>query len=318
VLRRLPVSDDPNVLVGYATSDDAGVYRLNDDLAIVQTVDFFTPIVDDPFDFGRIAATNALSDLYAMGATPLTALNIACFPIAAHGGEALTEILAGGAAVARAARVAIIGGHTIEDDEPKYGMAVTGRILPQRIVRNAGARPGDIVFLTKPLGTGVLGSALKSGAVDAPALAEAVGWMTTLNAGAARAMLAAGAHAATDVSGFGLLGHANEIARASGVRIRIEASRVPVMPLVRDLIAGGTFPGGSRRNAAEHAAFTDFAGDVAPELRLALSDAQTSGGLLITVAAERADRLRAAFAREAVFFAEIGTVESGSGLAVAA
>ncbi len=312
----MPTVDDPNVLVGYGTSDDAGVYRLSDDLAIVQTVDFFTPIVDDPYDFGRIAATNALSDLYAMGATPLTALNIACFPLDAHGPEALTQILAGGAAVARAAGVAILGGHTIEDDEPKYGMAVTGRIHPDRIVTNAGARPGDLLFLTKPLGTGILGSALKIGAIDAAAIAVAVRWMTTLNAAAARAMLAAGAHAATDVTGFGLLGHANEVARASGVRMRVEAARVPIMSGVRELVGSGVLPSGSRRNAAEHAAFTTFANDVPADLRLVLSDAQTSGGLLVSVAAQNAPALRAAFDASGVLVAEIGCVEAGAGIEV--
>jgi selenide,water dikinase len=287
-------------------------------LAIVQTVDFFTPIVDDPYDFGRIAATNALSDLYAMGATPLTALNIAAFPVDAYGLEPLERIFAGGAAVARAAGVAILGGHTIRDDEPKYGMAVTGRVHPDRIVTNAGARPGDRLFLTKPLGTGILSAALKGGTIDAGALVEAVGWMTTLNAQAASAMLAVGVHAATDVTGFGLLGHAGEIARASGVRVRITASAVPVMAQVRDLARGGVVPGGSRRNAAEHAVFTEFAAAVEPEVRLMLSDAQTSGGLIVVVAAERAAALRSALRTGGSLAAEIGGVEAGAGVVVEA
>lgn len=316
MLRRLTPSDDPNVLVGYGTNDDAGVYRLSDDLAIVQTVDFFTPIVDDPYDFGRIAATNALSDVYAMGGTPLTALNIACFPLEAHGAEALAQILAGGAAVARAAGVAIVGGHTIEDDEPKYGMAVTGRIHPGRIVTNAGARPGDVVFLTKPLGTGVLGSALKSGALGTVALDEAVRWMTTLNAGASAAMVAHGATAATDITGFGLLGHAHEIARASGVRMRIMAADVPLMGGVRHLVASGVLPGGSRRNAREHAAFTTFAPGVPDDVRLLLSDAQTSGGLLICVPADHAAAFGSALLDSGVLAARIGGIAAGTGLAV--
>jgi selenide,water dikinase len=316
VLRRLPGSEDPNVLVGFGTSDDAGVYRLSDDLAIVQTVDFFTPIVDDPFDFGRIAATNALSDIYAMGALPLTALNIAAFPIAAHGLEPLAQIFAGGADVARTAGVAILGGHTIEDDEPKYGMAVTGRVHPQRIVTNAGAQPGDVIFLTKPLGTGILGSALKSGALDAQALHEAVRWMTVLNAGAAQAMQEVGVHAATDVTGFGLLGHAHEIARASGVRLRIDAARVPLLTRARELVAAGILPGGSRRNAAEHAGFTTFSAAVDADMRRIFSDAQTSGGLLICVAADRAGALRAALLERNALPAMIGSVETGAGLTV--
>jgi selenide,water dikinase len=307
VLRRLPPSLDPNVLVGYGTSDDAGVYRLSEDLALVQTVDFFTPIVDDPYDFGRIAATNALSDIYAMGATPLTALNIACFPLQAHGPDALAAILAGGA---------ILGGHTIEDDEPKYGMAVTGRVHPLHIVTNAGARAGDAVFLTKPLGTGILGSALKSGAIDEAALAEAVRWMTLLNAGASRAMVAVGVDAATDVTGFGLLGHAHEIARASNVRISIDTAAVPILGGVRALAAAGVLPGGSRRNAAEHAAFTTFSAGVDDDMRAILSDAQTSGGLLICVPAERANELREGLSSAGLLAAHIGDVEAGAGLTV--
>jgi selenide,water dikinase len=296
VLRRLPPSLDPNVLVGYGTSDDAGVYRLSEDLALVQTVDFFTPIVDDPYDFGRIAATNALSDIYAMGATPLTALNIACFPLQAHGPDALAAILAGGAAVALDAGVAILGGHTIEDDEPKYGMAVTGRVHPLHIVTNAGARAGDAVFLTKPLGTGILGSALKSGAIDEAALAEAVRWMTLLNAGASRAMVAVGVDAATDVS--------------------IDTAAVPILGGVRALAAAGVLPGGSRRNAAEHAAFTTFSAGVDDDMRAILSDAQTSGGLLICVPAERANELREGLSSAGLLAAHIGDVEAGAGLTV--
>jgi selenide,water dikinase len=315
-LRGLPVSSDPNVLVGYATSDDAGVYRLRDDLALVQTVDFFTPIVDDPFDFGRIAAANALSDVYAMGAVPLTALNIAAFPMEVLGADVLRAILAGGAAIAAEAGVAILGGHTIEDDEPKYGMAVTGTVHPERIVTNAGARPGDTLVLTKPIGTGVLATALKKDAIDAAQIAPAVRAMTTLNAYASRAMVAAGASAATDVTGFGLLGHANEIARASGVRLRIAASQVPVYDLALDLLARGIAPGGSRKNAEEHAGFTDFAAGVSAELRLLLSDAQTSGGLFIAVPPDGLPLLLASLQEAGVLAAVIGSVEAGVGIAI--
>lgn len=316
MLRRLPVSSDPNVLVGYGTRDDAGVYKLDHDLAIVQTVDFFTPIVDDPYDFGRIAAVNALSDLYAMGAKPLTALNIACFPIEEFGEEPLVRILEGGAAIAREAGVAILGGHTIKDAEPKYGMAVTGTVHPDRIVSNAGARPGDILFLTKPLGTGVLASALKTDAIDEAAMAEAVRWMTMLSAGPAHAMLAAGARAATDITGFGLLGHAGEVAKASGVRLHIDATTVPIMRGVLELVAAGVVPGGTRTNAREHAVFTDFASGTAAALRVVLSDAQTSGGLLIAVPPERAGTLRRALLETRSLGAQIGFVTAGEGLAV--
>ena len=315
-MRGLPVLSDANVLVGFGTSDDAGVYRLSDDLAIVQTVDFFTPIVDDPYDFGRIAATNALSDVYAMGGSPLTALNICAFPIERLGTAMLARVLAGGAAVARAAGVAILGGHTIEADEPTYGMSVTGRVHPNSIVTNAGARPGDVLVLTKPLGTGILAAALKKDAIAEDAMAEAVRWMTHLNDRASQAMIAADAHAATDVTGYGLLGHAHEMAAASNVRIRIRAGDVPVYALARTLAGADVAPGGSRDNAREHAAFTKFANDVPAELRLLFSDAQTSGGLLISVASERVDALRAALRAGDSLDAIVGTVEAGSGIEV--
>jgi selenide,water dikinase len=316
VLRHLPRTSDPNVLVGIGTSDDAGVYRLSDELALVQTIDFFSPIVDDPFDFGRIAAANAISDVYAMGGTPLTALNVVAYPLESLGPEVLTKVLAGGAAIAQQAGISIIGGHTVEDDEPKYGMAVTGTIHPDRIVTNAAARPGDLIFLTKPVGTGVLASALKRDAIGASALVPAINSMTTLNAGAARAMNEAGCRAATDVTGFGILGHGSEMARASGVRLRIVASRVPIFPHVLDLIAVDVMPGGTRRNMREHASFTEFAGGVSESMRVVLSDAQTSGGLLIAVAPGDAETLRRALLREGALAAEIGSVEAGSGIAV--
>jgi selenide,water dikinase len=312
----LPILTDPNVLVGFATSDDAGVYLVRDDLALVQTVDFFTPIVDDPYDFGRIAAANAISDVYAMGGTPLTALNIAAFPVERLGTEILARILAGGAEIARQAGVAILGGHTIEDDEPKYGMAVTGTIDPRRIVTNAGARPGDVLVLTKPLGTGILASALKKGALDAAALDEAIGWMTMLNAAAARAMLAAGAHAATDVTGYGLLGHGGEMMRASGVRLRLSASAVPVLPHVREMLAAGIAPGGTRENSRQHAGFTEFAPGIADDTRAILSDAQTSGGLLIALPPENVAALRAVLTASGALAAEIGRVGAGTGIIV--
>lgn len=304
------------MLVGFGTADDAGVYKLRDDLAIVQTVDFFTPIIDDPYDFGRVAATNAISDVYAMGGTPITALNIVTYPMEEFGPDLLTRILAGGADVARAAGVAILGGHSVKDDEPKYGMAVTGTIHPERVVTNAGARPGDVLVLTKPLGTGILSGALKKGAIDEAQIADAVRWMTTLNAGAARAMLAARAHAATDVTGFGLLGHGNEMARASGVALRIRSADVPVYALARDMLEVGICPGGSRANAREHAAFTRFADSVSENVRLLLSDAQTSGGLLIAVAPENLAKLRAGLREPDALDAVIGRVESGSGIYV--
>lgn len=312
------MTNDPNVLVGFGTADDAGVYKLRADLALVQTVDFFTPIVDDPYDFGRIAACNALSDVYAMGGKPLTALNIAAYPMAALGPEPLRRILAGGAAVAHEAGVALLGGHTVEDDEPKYGMAVTGTVHPDAIVTNAGARPGDVLVLTKPLGTGILASALKQDAIDEAQMAPAVVWMTTLNAAASEAMVAARVHAATDVSGFGLLGHANEMARAGGVALHLAASQIPHYALALELLAQGIAPGGTRANAAEHAMFTSFVPGIANDMRLLLSDAQTSGGLLIAVAPDGLEALLNGLHEPTALCAVIGTVEAGSGVCVAA
>jgi selenide,water dikinase len=311
----LPATANERVLVGYGTSDDAGVFLLRDDLAIVQTVDFFTPIVDSAYDFGRIAAANALSDVYAMGGTPVSALNIAAFPEDLPL-EILEKILEGGAAIAREAGVAILGGHTIKDDEPKYGMAVTGTIDPRRIVRNAGAQPGDRLVLTKPLGTGVLATALKRDAIDEGTMQHAVTWMTTLNERASQAMLDAGAHAATDITGFGLLGHAREMAVASGVRITIDAEAVPVMPFVRDLVREGYVPGGTRDNLAAYQTWTTFDPGVDEGTRLILADAQTSGGLLICVAPERVEPLCAALREAGALDAVIGSVSEGAGLLV--
>jgi len=315
VMERVSPASHERVLVGYGTSDDAGVYLLRDDLALVQTVDFFTPIVDDPFDFGRIAATNALSDVYAMGGKPLSALNIVAFPedldLAILG-----QILEGGATVARAAGVAILGGHTIKDAEPKYGMAVTGVIDPKRIVTNAGAQVGDALVLTKPLGTGILTTALKRGAISAEDLSEAVRAMTTLNDTASQAMLAAGTHAATDITGFGLLGHGGGMARASGARLVFDANAVPFMDRVLELIDGGVIPGGTRHNAETHAAFTDFATSVPQAVRIGLSDAQTSGGLLISVASDSLDLLVPELEKRDTLAAVIGEVREGAGIEV--
>src|SRR4051812_38009019 len=227
LLADLPRSDDPNVLVGSDTADDAAVYRVTDSLAVVSTADFFTPIVDDPYDFGRIAATNALSDVYAMGGTPVTALNLVAFPLADLGGEVLRAILRGGSDAAAAAGVAVVGGHSIDDAEPKYGMAVTGTVAPDALVRNSTARVGDSLWLTKPIGGGVATTALKRGLASEELVQETVAVMTTLNRDAAAAAVAAGASAMTDVTGFGLLGHLHELALASGVSAEIEAAAVP-------------------------------------------------------------------------------------------
>ena len=315
VMQRVSPATNDRVLVGYGTNDDAGIYLMENGTALVQTVDFFTPIVDDPYDFGRIAATNALSDVYAMGGRPLTALNIVAFPEDLDL-DILARILEGGANVARSAGVAVIGGHTIKDAEPKYGMAITGVVDPKRIVTNANAQPGDVLVLTKPLGTGILTTALKRGAITDGDLREAIEWMTQLNDTGAQAMLAAGAHAATDITGFGLLGHGGGMARASGVQLVIDAKTVPFMDRVLDLIESGVVPGGTRHNAETHAAFTDFAPTVPEALRIGLSDAQTSGGLLISVAPDDLNTLVHELEKTGTLAAVIGEVREGADINV--
>ena len=283
LLADLPRSDDPDLLVGAETADDAAVYRVAGDLAIVSTVDFFTPIVDDPYDFGRIAATNALSDVYAMGARPVTALNLVAFSFDALGGDVLREILRGGADVAAAAGVAVVGGHSIDDPEPKYGMAVTGTVHPDRLLRNSAARAGHEVWLSKPVGGGVATTAAKRG-VASPELTErTVAVMTELNAVASQAALAAGASAATDVTGFGLLGHLHELCEASGVAAEVDAAAVPAIEGVIDLLRGDAPPvaGGTRRNREWVEEWVSWGDGVPEHLRWLLCDAMTSGGLLV-------------------------------------
>ena len=289
IVATLPRPTDPRVLVGADTADDAGVFKLTDELALVQTVDFFTPIVDDPYAFGRIAATNALSDIYAMGATPVSCLNLVAFPLETLGAELLTEILRGGADAAEAAGASIVGGHSIDDPEPKYGMAVTGTVHPDRVLPTAGGRPGDVLVLTKPLGAGAVATAIKRGLADEALVARGIEVMTTLNAAAGRQAVAAGAHAVTDVTGFGLVNHLNELATASGVAAELDAAAVPAIDGVLELLAAGeAIAGGSRRNRAfaeEHHA--RFAGDVDEARRWLVTDAMTSGGLLVAVAPGR-------------------------------
>jgi selenide, water dikinase len=280
--------NDPALLVGPQTRDDAAVYRISDEIAVVQTADFFTPIVDDPYDFGRVAAANALSDVYAMGGEPRLALNLVAFPLAELGRDVLENILQGGAGIAAEAGVAIAGGHSIDDPEPKYGMAVTGVVDPNRFVTNSGARPGDALHLTKPLGAGLITTAAKRGLADDELVAAAVETMTELNRAAARAALEAGATAMTDVTGFGLLGHLHEICEASGVAARVDADAVPAIEGALSLAEDEScHAGGSRRNAEYAAGFTAFADGVPEPHRFLLADAMTSGGLLLAVPPER-------------------------------
>jgi selenide,water dikinase len=275
---------DPALLVGTATRDDAAVYRVSDELALVQTADFFTPIVDDPYDFGRIAAANALSDVYAMGGEPRLALNLVAFPLAELGRDVLERILRGGADIAGEAEVVIGGGHSIDDPEPKYGMAVTGLVDPQAFVPNSGARPGDALHLTKPVGGGLITTAAKRGLAPEGPIDAAVETMSELNRDASRSALGAGATAMTDVTGFGLLGHLHELCEASGVSAEVEAAAVPSIEGALELAENEEcHAGGSRRNSDYAAEFTGFTDSVPPARRFLLSDAMTSGGLLVAV-----------------------------------
>jgi selenide, water dikinase len=271
----------PDLLVGPATADDAGVFRLSDERALVQTVDFFTPVVDDAHDWGRIAAANALSDVYAMGGEPMTALQVVAWPRNILSFELLGEVLRGGADVMAEAGCVIVGGHSIDDPEPKYGFAVTGIVDPARMTSNAAARPGDVLVLTKPIGTGIISTAIKREVCPEPVRVAAVESMARLNRDAAHAMLRAGASAATDVTGFGLLGHLAEVLAASRVGAGIDADAVPVLEGAWALLDEGSYPGGSERNLAAVENLVDGDADVRT-LRM-LADAQTSGGLLIAV-----------------------------------
>jgi selenide,water dikinase len=292
LVRGFEPTTDPNLLVGFDTADDAAVYKLRDDLAIVVTTDFFTPIVDDPYDWGRIAATNALSDVYAMGGAPLLALNLVAWPREGLPFEMLARVLDGGAEVARDARCLIAGGHSIDDAEPKYGLAVVGTVDPNAVWTNAGAQPGDKLVLTKPIGLGAIATAAKHDAAPDATLAAALEVMTTTNESARDAALATGVHAATDVTGFGLLGHLRELCVASGVGAVVDAEAVPTIPGVEALLDAGMVAGGTRRNHASVAPNVEF-GALAENAQLLLADAQTSGGLLLAVAPDRADRLLA-------------------------
>ena len=284
IVRGLPVQHDPNLLVGAATADDAGVYRLSDAVALVQTVDFFSPIVDDPYDFGRVAAANALSDVYAMGGRPVTALNLVAFPLERLGADVLGEILRGGLDVCAEAGAVVVGGHSIDDPEPKFGLAVTGVVAPADLLTNAGGRPGDLLVLTKPLGVGAISTAHKRGACPPGLLEPAIGVMVALNARASAAARSAGAHALTDVTGFGLLGHLHSLALASGVAAEVDAAAVPAIDGVPELLADdAAVSGGSRRNRAHADGFTTWAEAVPAWRRRLVCDATTSGGLLAAV-----------------------------------
>ncbi len=307
-MEKLPKLNDPRVLVGYNTADDAGVIRLSDELALVQTVDFFTPIVDDPYTFGQIAAANALSDVYAMGGKPFSALNIVGFPKDLFPIEVLAAILQGGQDKAAEADTPILGGHTVSDPELKYGLAVTGLIHPGRILTNAGARPGGVLVLTKPIGTGTITTALKAGKGTPEMEAEVCRSMAALNRAAAEVCQRIGVDAVTDITGFGLLGHALEMAEASAVGLVLRNDTVPLFAAAVATTAAGFVPGGTRANLLHVQPQVDFRERISPEQRLLLCDPQTSGGLLIAVAEEKAFELVRAGREEGLRMAVIGEV----------
>jgi selenide, water dikinase len=312
VLRRLPRQTDPNVLVGFDTNDDAGVYRLTDDLALVQTVDFFTPIVDDAYLYGQIAAANSLSDVYAMGGRPISALSIVGFPDKGDP-DVMEQIILGGLSKMAEAGCSVLGGHSIRDDDIKFGYAVTGVINPQRVWRNVGAQPGDVLLLTKAIGTGVISTALKKQRASEASLAASVASMTRLNRDAAEALLEAdggsGAiHAVTDITGFGLLGHAREMAVGSGISLEIDHARVDYLPGAVEAAREGHLAGGLKNNREFVGDCVGFSASVPEEFRNLLYDPQTSGGLLVAIAREKADVAIAALAQRRVATRSIGTV----------
>jgi selenide,water dikinase len=298
------------VLVSAETMDDAAVYRLPDGTALVQSVDFFTPIVDDPFDWGRIAAANALSDLYAMGARPILALNLVAWPIDDLPLDLMARVLQGGAKVAAEAGVPIVGGHSIHDPEPKYGLAVSGLAHPDRLLRNSTATAGARIVLTKPLGTGIISTAIKRGVARDGQVAAAIDLMTTLNRAASEAALEAGAEACTDVTGFGLLGHLHEMLAASGLAAELDAGAIPLLSGVIQLAGEGVIPGGTRSNLTYLEPWIDW-GELSDEERLVLADAQTSGGLLVAASKARVGPLLRGLEERGVSAVEIGRAVDG-------
>ena len=311
----LPMSTDPNLIAGMERAEDAGVYKLSDELAIIQTVDFFTPIVDDPYWFGQIAAANALSDVYAMGGKPLTALNVVCFPIKTMDISILKEILAGGVDKVHEAGVALVGGHSVEDPELKYGLSITGTVHPGKVVFNTGARVGDRLILTKPLGTGIISTALKNRKADEATVNGAMRSMAALNRKASALMQEAGVTASTDITGFGLLGHAAEMIEGTDTGMVIDSTVVPVLPNAPELARMGMVPGGLQRNREFRQDMVEIDRKVPDYLADILFDPQTSGGLLIAVAPEKADtllgRLHEAGVEEAAVIGEIVSAPKG-------
>ncbi|MBE7515035.1 MAG: selenide, water dikinase SelD [Chloracidobacterium sp.] len=304
VLSKLPPQHSDNLIVGFDKSDDAGVMRLTDGIALVQTVDFFTPVADDPRTYGRIAAINSLNDVYAMGGTPISALAIACYPQKGDK-DVLAEIMIGGQEAMTEAGVIVVGGHTVDDQEIKFGYSVTGTVDPQKVITNARARPGDVLILTKAIGTGAINTAIKNGTASDAAEKAALQVMTTSASAASKLLYELGARACTDVTGFGLLGHAYELAKASGVTLNIDSKRVPLLPTVLELIAAGMLTRGDKNNRAYVGDAAEFTDDVSAEMQSALFDPQTAGGLLISFGKDVAKQ----FIKAVPGAVMIGTVE---------
>ena len=294
--------------MGPETSDDAGVYRISSTCALVETADIITPLVDDPFTFGRIAAANAVSDVYAMGGRPVSAMNLVFFPASSLPLDILREILAGGQSVLQEAGVCLVGGHTVEDEELKYGLSVTGLIAPDEIIRNSTARPRNLLILTKPLGTGIISTSIKGELAPEESSKAAIRWMTTLNAAAAELMRVCCARAATDVTGFGLIGHASEMALGAGVTIRLNLSSIPLMPGISELVADGMVPAGCYRNRDHYRPLLNSCDTLDATVLLPLFDPQTSGGLLIAFEPDDARRFMAEADQRGIFACQIGEV----------
>jgi len=312
----LPRMSDPNLVRGLASPDDAGVYKLTDELAIIQTIDYFTPIVDDPYTFGQIAVANSLSDVYAMGGKPLTAMNVVCFPVKSLDISVLKDILKGGVDKILEAGALLVGGHSIEDDELKYGLAVTGTVHPKRLVTNSGAKAGDKLILTKPLGTGIISTAVKAKMADEATAVRVAKCMATLNDKTSEQMQEIGVHACTDITGFGLLGHASQIAQNSQVGINISSALVPFLPKAEEFARQGLCPAGLYRNREFYSPVVVIADTVLAQVQDVLFDPQTSGGLLISLAPRKAkllvDRLQRAGVEDAAIIGEVVSEPKGT------
>jgi selenide,water dikinase len=312
VLRHLPKPTDANIIIGLDTSDDAAVYRLNKDQAIIQTLDFFTPMVDDPYLFGQVAAANSLSDVYAMGGIPVLALNIVCFPNCLSP-DILQEILRGGSEKVLEAGASTVGGHSVEDDEPKYGLSVTGLVNPEKVWANQGAKPGDVLILTKPLGSGILSTAIKADLLSPKMIGKTIDWMRLLNKYAAEPAQLRVISAATDITGFGFIGHAVEMIQKSSIDLKVNTKAIPIMEGAQEMAEMGIIPAGAYRNKKHVEDHVHYQPEIPLWLQDIVSDPQTSGGLLIALSSDEWVKLKSDYDRLEIFYAEVGKVFAGTG-----